>query len=109
MLPPWYLTRWAVGVWILLGVALVLLVIRARTGALQRQAERLRAKVAEQTAAFAGVELSEQDLEKMELRSRYNAKYPDQVFSEPAIETGPPDYLKTCMNLYNELEAMRND
>jgi len=50
VLPPWYATRWAYGLWILLGVVLVLLVIRVRTGALQRQAETLRARVAEQTA-----------------------------------------------------------
>ncbi|HET8772133.1 MAG TPA: GGDEF domain-containing protein [Thermoanaerobaculia bacterium] len=50
VLSPWYLTRWAYGLWILLAVAIVLLVIRARTGALQRQAERLRANVAEKTA-----------------------------------------------------------
>ncbi len=50
VLPPWYATRWAYGLWILLAVAVVLLVIRARTGALQRQAETLRARVAEQTA-----------------------------------------------------------
>ena len=50
VLPPWYATRWAYGLWILLGVVLVLLVIRARTGALQRQAETLRRQVEEQTA-----------------------------------------------------------
>jgi diguanylate cyclase (GGDEF)-like protein len=50
VLPPWYATNWAYGLWILLGVAIVLMVIRARTGTLERQAERLRAKVAEQTA-----------------------------------------------------------
>ncbi|HYC92551.1 MAG TPA: GGDEF domain-containing protein [Thermoanaerobaculia bacterium] len=50
VLSPWYATRWAYGLWILLGVAVVLLVIRARTAALQRQAERLRARVEEQTA-----------------------------------------------------------
>jgi diguanylate cyclase (GGDEF)-like protein len=50
VLPPWYATRWAYGLWILLAVAIVLLVIRARTGALQRQAEKLRARVEEQTA-----------------------------------------------------------
>lgn len=50
VLSPWYLTRWAYGLWVLLAVAIVLLVIRARTGALQRQAERLRANVAEKTA-----------------------------------------------------------
>jgi len=52
VLPPWYATRLAIGLWILLAVALVLLVIRFRTGALRRQAETLRAKVAEQTAAL---------------------------------------------------------
>lgn len=50
VLSPWYASRWAYGLWILLAVAIVLLVIRARTGALQRQAERLRAKVTEKTA-----------------------------------------------------------
>lgn len=50
VLSPWYTSRWAYGIWILLAVAIVLLVIRARTGALRRQAERLRAKVAEKTA-----------------------------------------------------------
>jgi diguanylate cyclase (GGDEF)-like protein len=50
VLPPWYATRWAYGVWILLGVAVVLAVIRARTGTLERQAEKLRARVAAQTA-----------------------------------------------------------
>ena len=50
VLPPWYATRWAIGIWILLALALVLLVIRYRTGTLRRQAEKLRARVAEQTA-----------------------------------------------------------
>ena len=50
VLLPWYATRWAVGVWILLAVAIVLLVIRYRTGTLRRQAETLRARVEEQTA-----------------------------------------------------------
>jgi diguanylate cyclase (GGDEF)-like protein len=49
VLSPWYLTRWAYGLWLLLAIALVALVIRMRTDALQRQAERLRAKVAEKT------------------------------------------------------------
>jgi diguanylate cyclase (GGDEF)-like protein len=50
VLPPWYATRVAWGLWILLGVAIVLMVIRVRTGSLRRQAELLRARVAEQTA-----------------------------------------------------------
>ena len=55
VLPPWYATRWAIGLWILLAVVVVLLVIRARTGALQRQAETLRARVEEQTAELQHV------------------------------------------------------
>lgn len=50
VLPAWYATRWAYGIWILAGLALVLAIIRLRTGALRRQAETLRARVAEQTA-----------------------------------------------------------
>lgn len=50
VLPPWYATSWAYGLWILLGVVLVLLVIRVRTGTLRRQAEKLRERVAEKTA-----------------------------------------------------------
>ncbi|HVE70992.1 MAG TPA: GGDEF domain-containing protein [Thermoanaerobaculia bacterium] len=50
VLAPWYLKRLAMGLWILLGLVVVLLLIRARTGSLQRQAEMLRARVAEQTA-----------------------------------------------------------
>jgi diguanylate cyclase (GGDEF)-like protein len=48
--PPWYNTSWAYALWVLLAVAIVLLVIRMRTGALQRHAERLRANVTEKTA-----------------------------------------------------------
>lgn len=50
VLPPWYATRWAIGLWIVLAGALVLGVIRARTGTLQRQARLLGARVEEQTA-----------------------------------------------------------
>jgi diguanylate cyclase (GGDEF)-like protein len=47
---PWYRTPWAYALWALLAIALVAAVIWLRTGALQRQAEKLRARVAEQTA-----------------------------------------------------------
>jgi diguanylate cyclase (GGDEF)-like protein len=50
VLPSWYSTRWARGLWILLAVALVLAVIRVRTRTLRRQAERLQVRVQEQTA-----------------------------------------------------------
>lgn len=50
VLPPWYRTAWARALLALLALAAVFAVIRARTGALQRQAETLRARVDEQTA-----------------------------------------------------------
>lgn len=52
VLPPWYRTRWALALWALIATALVIAVIRVRTGTLRRQAEKLRARVAEQTAAL---------------------------------------------------------
>jgi diguanylate cyclase (GGDEF)-like protein len=50
VLPPWYRTAWAEVLLGLLAIGAVVAVIRVRTGALRRQAERLRARVAEQTA-----------------------------------------------------------
>jgi diguanylate cyclase (GGDEF)-like protein len=50
VLPPWYRTRLASAIWILLAAGVLALVIRARTATLRRQAERLRTQVAEQTA-----------------------------------------------------------
>jgi diguanylate cyclase (GGDEF)-like protein len=50
VLPPWYRTTWASALWALLAIALVIAVIRVRTNTLQKQAEKLRARVAEQTA-----------------------------------------------------------
>jgi diguanylate cyclase (GGDEF)-like protein len=50
VLPPWYRTAWAQALLALLAICAVLAVISFRTRTLQRQAERLRARVAEQTA-----------------------------------------------------------
>lgn len=50
VLPPWYRTTWAHALLVLLALAALAGVIRVRTSTLQRQAERLRARVAEQTA-----------------------------------------------------------
>jgi diguanylate cyclase (GGDEF)-like protein len=49
VLPPWYRTAWAYALWALLFVAAIVGVIRVRTNALHRQAETLRATVAERT------------------------------------------------------------
>ena len=50
VLPPWYRTLWANALLALLLIGVVLAVFRVRTRALRNQAERLRARVAEQTA-----------------------------------------------------------
>lgn len=64
--------------------------------------------VMEDVAAYTGLVISDDDREKMELRCRYNAKYPEQVFSEAAISTETPAYLERSMYLYNLLESMRS-
>lgn len=48
--PPWYRATWAYALWALLAIGTVVTVIRVRTGTLRRQAEKLKARVAEQTA-----------------------------------------------------------
>jgi diguanylate cyclase (GGDEF)-like protein len=52
VLPPWYRTRSALLLWLLLAAVLVAAIVRLRTAALRRQAERLRALVDERTEAL---------------------------------------------------------
>ncbi|MEA2489880.1 MAG: hypothetical protein QOH21_1672, partial [Acidobacteriota bacterium] len=68
--PPWYRTAWAHLLWALLAVSAVVLLIALRTRSLRRQAERLRARVAAQTAQLQQtVELLEQANERLEALS----------------------------------------
>lgn len=60
-------------------------------------------KVTEKVAAFAGVDINDEEHEKMEARCKFNAKYPDQLFSETDAEKAVPDYLQNCMSLYHQL------
>jgi hypothetical protein len=46
---PWYRTAWAVALWLLAGVAVVMGIVMLRTRSLRVQAERLRQKIAERT------------------------------------------------------------
>ena len=50
VLAPWYRTTWAYVLWTILAVALIALITWVRTASLSRQAETLRARVAEKTA-----------------------------------------------------------
>lgn len=68
--PPWYRTTWAYVLWALLAAALVTLIIRVRTAALQRQAETLRARVDEKTSELQEtVQLLEQANTRLEALS----------------------------------------
>jgi len=70
VLPPWYRTGWAYALWALLAITLLMLVVRTRTQALRRQAERLRQKVAEKTAELQQtVQLLEQANTRLEALS----------------------------------------
>lgn len=70
VLPPWYRTSWAYLLWALLAAALVTVIIRVRTAALRRQAETLRARVAEKTSELQEtVQLLEQANTRLEALS----------------------------------------
>jgi diguanylate cyclase (GGDEF)-like protein len=47
--PPWYATRASFALWVLTLAAIIMLIVRIRTRALHRQAEHLRARIAERT------------------------------------------------------------
>jgi diguanylate cyclase (GGDEF)-like protein len=70
VLAPWYWTAWATALWALLALAVIALIIRMRTNALQRQAETLRARVGEKTAELQQtVKLLEQANTRLEALS----------------------------------------
>ena len=64
--------------------------------------------VMDKVAEYLDLNLSQEEREKMELRCKYNAKYPELVFSEAAIEPETPAYLERCMYLYKLLESIRS-
>lgn len=63
--------------------------------------------IMERLAAVTGIVLSDKVLELMRERSRYHAKYPDQVFKEPVEHDDLPASLQPVMDLYHLLEAKR--
>jgi len=64
--------------------------------------------IVEKIAILTNTELSGTVREQMELRSRYHAKYPGQVFSEAGPSVDPPFYLARAMQLYRQLDRERN-
>ena len=70
VLSPWYRTRWAMALWGLLAIGVIVLITRVRTTTLRRQAELLRERVAEKTAALQEtVQLLEQANTRLEALS----------------------------------------
>lgn len=64
-------------------------------------------QIMQKIAAFTGITFHENDWEKMQERSRYHAKYPEQVFREPIAEEPVPASLLPVIDLYNKIEAQR--
>lgn len=63
--------------------------------------------IVKKIAAFAGLSISEKDLEKMKQRSHFHGKYPEQVFEEAALQESVPAYLNRAFALYDEVEKIR--
>lgn len=61
----------------------------------------------QQIADFAGVAIGKNEMQQMQERSRFHAKYPDQVFKEPTSTEPLPASLQVVTNLYNQVESLR--
>lgn len=63
--------------------------------------------IMQRIAGFTGFSIDDHELQLMQERSRYHAKYPGQVFKEPADEGDLPDTLQRVMELYHLLDVKR--
>ncbi len=57
--------------------------------------------------SFTGILLNAEDRTQIQNRSRFNAKYPDQVFAEEQPDKAIPDYQVPAFKLYHQLEEIR--
>ena len=58
-------------------------------------------------ATITGITISEKEMNAMEERSNFHAKYPKQVFKEEQEAESIPEYLDRSFKLYNEIEKLR--
>jgi hypothetical protein len=65
--------------------------------------------IVKKIAAVSGISISEDEMELMNQRSGFHAKYPDQLFTETAMSQPVPAYLENAFALYDELEKIRNN
>jgi hypothetical protein len=63
--------------------------------------------IVQKVAAAAGISLTDELVKKMENRSRYHAKYPEQVFAGDQQPEAGPGYLEKAIEWYELLEAQR--
>lgn len=65
------------------------------------------AAILQQIADFSGYTISEQMTERIRERSRYHAKYPEQVFAEEQKAISTPPQLDRALHWYQLLEEKR--
>jgi hypothetical protein len=58
-------------------------------------------------AAATGIIISDKEMNAMQDRAGFHAKYPGQVFAEPAIQQQVPQYLEKSFELYEAVEKIR--
>ncbi len=58
-------------------------------------------------AAATGIAISAAEMEAMQQRAGFHAKYPGQVFAEPAMHQPVPPYLEKVHELYEAVEKIR--
>jgi hypothetical protein len=64
-------------------------------------------RVMEKIAAFTGVAIGEEERQAMEQRAEFHAKFPGQVFAEPASQEAPPAFLNDALEGFRRVEALR--
>jgi diguanylate cyclase (GGDEF)-like protein len=90
VLPPWYRATWAIVLWLVAAAVIVVLIVRLRTSALRRQAERLRTSIAERTEELRAtvdlLETANSQLERLslldELTGIANRRYFQRILAE---------------------------
>ncbi|HEY1202875.1 MAG TPA: hypothetical protein VGE79_17950 [Niastella sp.] len=61
----------------------------------------------EKIAQITNTPISDEAMEKIKSRAMYHAKYPEQVFSEEAIQDPVPDYCRSAYDKYEALDKIR--
>jgi hypothetical protein len=58
-------------------------------------------------AVATGIAISREEMATMQQRAGFHAKYPGQVFAEPAMQQPVPPYLEKAFELYEQVEQIR--